>query len=262
MPRHLAWLRRNIPDDARVTVTDVTGGYAVLGLMGPNSRALLTEVSGADLSNEAFPFGTAREIEVGYAPVRALRVTYVGELGWEIHVPSEFAVGVFDTLMAKGEAHGLKLAGMHVLDSCRIEKAYRHWGHDICDEDTPLEAGLGFVCRFDKNVPFIGRDALLRQKEAGVKKRLVQFALEDPEPLLYHNEPIYRDGEVVGYLTSGNYGNALGRAIGLGYIRNRDGVDPDFVNAGRYEIEVAGERMPATASLRPMYDPKSERVRL
>lgn len=260
-PRHLDWLRRNIPDDARVAVTDVTGGTAVLGLMGPNSRALLAEASGADLSSAAFPFGTAREIEIGHAPARALRVTYVGELGWEIYVPSEFAVGVFDTLVANGEPHGLKLAGMHVLDSCRIEKAYRHWGHDICDQDTPLEAGLGFVCRLDKAVPFTGRDALLRQKERGVNRRLVQFALEDPAPLLYHNEPVFRDGAVVGYLTSGNYGHALGRAIGLGYVKNRGGVDAAFVGAGRYEIEVAGERQPATASLRPMYDPTSARVR-
>ncbi len=259
--RNLDWLRRNPPEDARLAVTDVTGGYAVLGIMGPNSRALLSEVTNADLSNQAFPFGTAQEIEIGQALARALRLTYVGELGWEIYVPSEFAAGVFDAIAAKGAAHGLKMAGMHVLDSCRIEKAFRHWGHDISDEDTPLEAGLGFACRLDKNVPFIGRDALLRQKERGVEKRLVQFALEDPEPLLYHNEPIYRDGEIVGYLSSGNYGHALGRAIGLGYVRRAGGIDAGFINAGRYEIEVAGTRCPATASLRPMYDPKSERVR-
>ncbi len=147
------------------------------------------------------------------------------------------------------------------MDSLRIEKAYRHWGHDITCEDTPLEAGLGFAVRFDKNVPFIGRDALLRQKEAGVKKRLVQFALEDAEPLLYHNEPIYRDGEMVGYLTSGSYGHHLGRAIGLGYVHHPAGADAGFVGSGRYEIEVAGERFPAAASLRPLYDPKSERVK-
>ncbi len=260
-PRNLNWLNRNTPEDARVTVTDVTGGYAVMGIMGPNSRALLSELTDADLANERFPFGTCQEIEIGHALARALRVTYVGELGWEIYVPSEFAAGVFDAVQAKGAAHGLKLAGMHVLDSCRIEKAYRHWGHDISDEDTPIEAGLGFACRLDKNVPFIGRDAVLRQKERGVAKRLVQFALDDPAPMLYHNEPIYRDGVIVGYLSSGNYGHVLGRAIGLGYVRNADGVDADFVKTGRYEIEVAGTRFAATASLRPMYDPKSERVR-
>jgi len=260
-PRNLDWLRRNISEDARVSVTDVTGGYAVMGIMGPNARALLSDMTDTDLSNQAFPFGTSQEVEIGYAMARAMRVSYVGELGWELYVPSEFAAGVFEAIMAKGDAHGLKLAGMHVLDSCRIEKAYRHWGHDITEVDTPIEAGLGFACRLDKNVPFIGRDALLRQKENGVAKRMVQFALDDPAPLLYHNEPIYRDGTVVGYLSSGNYGHALGRAIGLGYVNNPDGVDAEFVKAGRYEIEVAGTRFAATASLRPMYDPKSERVR-
>ena len=259
--RDLHWLKRNIPDDAHAFVTDVTSGYAVLGVMGPDSRTLLSRVTDADLSNDAFSFGTAQEIELGYARVRALRITYVGELGWELYVPSEFAPGVFDAIVAEGDDLGLRMAGLHVLDSCRIEKAFRHWGHDITDEDTPLEAGLGFTCRFDKNVPFIGRDALLRQKEAGLKKRLVQFILNDPEPLLYHNEPIYRDGEIVGYITSANYGHALGRAVGLGYVNHPDGVDPDFVKSGAYEIEVACERVPATASLRPLYDPAAERVR-
>ena len=255
------WLQRNIPTGANAVVTDVTSAYAVIGLMGPNSRALLSEVADADVSNEAFPFGTAREIDLGYAKVLAFRVTYVGELGWELYVPSEFARGVFDALMAAGDPYGLKLAGMHAQDSCRIEKAYRHWGHDITGEDTPLEAGLAFACALRKDLPFIGLDALLRQKELGVKKRLVQFALEDPEPLLYHSEPIYRDGEMVGYLTSGNYGHTLGRAIGLGYVRHPDGVDAQFVKAGRYEIEIACERFPAAASLRPLYDPGNLRIR-
>ena len=177
-------------------------------------------------------------------------------------MPSEFAGGVFDAIAEAGDPMGLKMAGMHVLNSCRIEKAFRHWGHDITDEDTPLEAGLGFACAFEKNIPFTGRDALLKQKEAGLKKRMVQFALEDPEPLLYHNEPIYRDGEIVGYLSSGDYGHHLGSAIGLGYVSHPDGVDADFVKSGAYEIEIAGERFPATASLRPLYDPKAERVKV
>jgi 4-methylaminobutanoate oxidase (formaldehyde-forming) len=259
--RDLHWLTRNIPDGSHATVTDVTSGLAVLGVMGPNSRALLARLTDADLSSAAFPFGTAQEIAIGYARARALRITYVGELGWELYVPSEFACSLFDGLMAEGADLGLRPAGLHVLDSCRIEKAYRHWGHDITDEDTPLEAGLGFACRLDKNQPFIGRDALLRQKEAGVTRRLVQFALEDPEPLLYHNEPIYRDGAIVGHVTSANYGHHLGAAIGLGYVAHPDGVDADFVKTGRYEIEVACERVPAQASLRPLYDPGSERVR-
>jgi 4-methylaminobutanoate oxidase (formaldehyde-forming) len=262
-PRDWAWLKRHIPEGARCTVTDITSGLAVLSVMGPNSRDLLSRVSDADLSNEAFPFGTAQEIELGYATLRAVRVTFVGELGWELYVPSEFACHVFDAIMAEGEDFGLKLAGLHVLDSCRIEKAFRHWGHDITDEDTPLEAGLGFAVRLDKNADFIGRDALLRQKEAGkLTKRLVQFALDDPEPLLYHNEPITRDGEAVGYLTSGNYGHHLGRAVGLGYVNHPDGVTADWVKSGAYEIEVACERFAAQASLRPMYDPKAERVKV
>jgi 4-methylaminobutanoate oxidase (formaldehyde-forming) len=260
--RDFNWLTRHIPEDAHCIATDVTSAGAVLGVMGPNSRALLSQLTDADLSNEAFAFGTAREIDLGMARVRAVRISYVGELGWELYVPSEFAPCVFDAILAEGESHGLRLAGMHVLDSCRIEKAFRHWGHDITDEDTPLEAGLEFACRLDKNLPFIGRDALLRQKQTGVKKRLVQFALEDPEPLLYHNEPICRDGEIVGYISSGNYGHHLGAAIGLGYVRHPEGVDADFVTSGRYEIEVACERVPARASLRPLYDPKAERVRM
>ena len=260
--RDMTWLARNRGEAERVSFADVTAGQAVLGLMGPNSRALLAAVSGDELSNEAFPFATSRPIELGAAPVRATRITYVGELGWELYVPSEFAGHVFDRLIEAGADHGLRLAGMHVLDSCRIEKAYRHWGHDITDEDTPLEAGLGFTCRFDKNQAFIGRDALLRQKERGLTKRLVQFALDDPEPLLYHNEPIYRDGEIVGYVSSANYGHHLGRAIGLGYVNHPDGVDADFVAGGRYEIEVACERFGATASLKPLYDPRNERIRV
>lgn len=259
--RDFHWLRRNLRDSQAVA-TDVTSGYAAMGVMGPQSRALLKTVSDADFSNEAFPFGTAREIDLGFARVRALRVTYVGELGWELYVPSEFATCVFDTLTAAGRDFDLKLAGMHVLDSCRIEKAFRHWGHDITDEDTPLEAGLGFTCRFDKNVPFIGRDALLRQKETGLKKRLVQFALDDPDPLLYHNEPIYRDGEIVGYLSSANYGHWLGCAIGLGYVNNPHGVDADYIKSGSYEIEVACDRIPARASLRALYDPEGERIKV
>jgi len=260
--RDLAWLRSHIPGGANVVVNDVTAGYSVLSVMGPNSRTLLSRVTDADLSNAAFPFGTAQEIEVGFARLRALRVTYVGELGWELYVPTDFARGVFDAVVADGGDFGLKMAGMHVLDSCRIEKAFRHFGHDITDEDTPIEAGLAFACRFDKNVEFLGREALLRQKDEGVRKRLVQFALEDPEPLLYHNEPVYRDGRIVGHLTSGNYGHHLGRAIGLGYVHNADGVTADFVNAGSYEIEVAGDRFAAKASLRPLYDPTAERVRV
>jgi len=261
--RDLLWLKKHIPSDARASVEDITAAYAVLGVMGPNSRALLQKLTTADLTNATFPFGASKEIEIGYARLRASRISYMGELGWELYVPAEFAVGVFDRILEQGSAHGLKLCGMHAMDSLRIEKAYRHWGHDIGEEDTPIEAGLGFVVAYDKKIPFIGRDALLKQKTQGkLTKRLLQFALEDPEPLLYHNEPIYRDGRLVGYSSSAAYGHTLGRAIALGYVNAPEGVDQAYVDAGKFEIEVACKRYPAHASLRPLYDPRSERMRI
>lgn len=258
--RDFDWLRRHIPTDARCIATDVTSAYAVFGVMGPKSRALLQALTPDDLSNEAFPFGTSREIELGFGIVRASRITYVGELGFELYVPTEFAQHIFETLLGGGDAFGLKPAGMHAMNSLRLEKAYRHWGHDISEQETPIEAGLGFAVKTTKT-DFIGRDAVLRQKENGVTQRLVQFQLEDPEPLLYHNEPVYRDGVIVGYITSGMYGHTLGAAIGLGYVGNKNGVDAAYVEAGRYEIEVAGHRVAAKASLRPLYDPKNEKVK-
>jgi 4-methylaminobutanoate oxidase (formaldehyde-forming) len=261
--RDLHWLRGNVARDARVLIDDVTNSQAVLGVMGPNSRALLQPLSDTDLGNEAFPFGTSREITIGNVRLRATRISYMGELGWELYVPSEFATGLFDTLLANGEKHGLKLGGMHAMDSLRIEKAYRHWGHDITDEDTPLEAGLGFAVAFDKNADFIGRDALLKQKaERKLVKRLLQFALEDPAPLLYHNEPIYRDGELVGHTSSAAYGHHLGRAIAMGYVRHEGGVDSNYVAAGKWEIDVGLKRFAAKASLRPLYDPTSARMKV
>jgi 4-methylaminobutanoate oxidase (formaldehyde-forming) len=259
--RDFHWIRRHI-GERRATLSDQTSAFAVLGVMGPNARDLLSRVTSADLGNEAFPFGTSQEIEIGYAVVRAMRVTYVGELGWELHIPTEYALHVFDTLLAAGEALNVSLVGMHAMNSLRIEKAYRHWGHDITDEDTPIEAGLGFAVAYDKPGGFIGREALLRQKEEGVKKRLVQFLLDDPEPLLYHAEPIWRDDSLVGYITSGMYGHTLGGAVGLGYVSHRDGVSAEFIRSGSYEVEVAGTRISAKASLRPMYDPKSSRIRV
>jgi 4-methylaminobutanoate oxidase (formaldehyde-forming) len=260
--RDLHWLTRHIEPGAKVTIDDITNAYAVIGVMGPNARALLQPLTEADLSNEAFPFGANREINIGHATVRATRISYMGELGWELYVPAEFAVGVFDTIAAAGGPHGLKLCGMHAMDVCRIEKAYRHWGHDITDEDTPLEAGLGFAVAWDKNVNFIGRDALLKQKGQKLPKRLLQFALENPEPLLYHNEPIYRNGEGVGHTTSANYGHHLGRAIAMGYVHNEAGIDAAWVASGKWEIEVGLKREPAKASLKPMYDPTSARMKV
>jgi 4-methylaminobutanoate oxidase (formaldehyde-forming) len=232
--------------------------------MGPRSRALLRMLTDADLSNEAFPFGTSQLVDIAYARVRASRVTYVGELGWELYIPTEFTTSVFDALMSVGQTVDLKLCGYHALNSLRMEKGYRHWGHDITTDETPLEAGLGFVVAWDKPGGFIGHDALVDQKRRGVCKRLTQFALADPETLLYHNEPIWRDGIIVGAITSGMYGHTIDASLGMGWVAAAPGAfaDRDYVMSGRYEIEVAGERIPARASLEPWYDPRSERVRL
>jgi 4-methylaminobutanoate oxidase (formaldehyde-forming) len=255
-----AWIRSHI-GDARVVLTDVTSAYAVLGVMGPRSRALLERVTDADLGNGAFPFLTSREIWLASARVRASRVTYVGELGWELYVPTEHAPGVYDTLVGVGADLGLAHAGYHAMDSLRIEKAYRSWGHDLGSEDTPWQAGLGFAVRLDKRVSFIGQEALRAQREQPLTRRLVVFTLEDAEPLLYHDEPIWRDGALVGRITSGAYGHTLGRAIGLGYVEHPDGVTDAFVAGGRWELEIACERFSARAQLAPPYDPKSLRVR-
>jgi len=253
------WIRRGI-GAARVTLTDVTSAFAVLGVMGPRSRELLARVTGADLSQAAFPFGTAREIEIGYAMVRATRITYVGELGWELYVPAEFAMNVYEATVAAGEQFGLRHAGYHAMDSLRMEKGYRSWGHDIGGEDTPLEAGLGFAVAFKKE-GFVGREVVLRQRDKPLARRLVMFTLADSAPLLLGDEPIYRDGVLVGRITSGAYGHTLGRSVGMGYVTQADGVDAGFVRAGRWELEIAMERVPAAAHLEPPYDPTSARVR-
>ena len=260
LQRDLAWLYKHLDEQAHVVITDVTAGEAVLCVMGPKSRQLLQKISPDDFSNEYHPFGTFREIEIGMGVARAHRVTYVGELGWELYVSSDQAAHVFAALDSAGQDVGLKMCGLHVLDSCRIEKAFRHFGHDITDEDHVLEAGLGFAVKTDKG-EFIGRDAVLKKRQTGLQKRLVQFQLNDPEPLVYHNEPIVRDGVIVGYLSSGNYGHYLGAAIGLGYVPC-GGEKPDEVLGSTYEIEIAGERFSAKASLKPLFDPKSERTRM
>ncbi|MBV8916122.1 MAG: FAD-dependent oxidoreductase, partial [Acetobacteraceae bacterium] len=258
--RDFAWLKRGIPDDHRATAMDVSSAYSVLAIMGPNARSLLQALTEDDLSNDAFPFGTSRVIDVGYARVRASRITYVGELGWELYVPTEFAAGVFDAVMEAGPLYGLRLAGYHAMNSLRMERGYRHWGEDVTDEDTPLEARLGFAVGWSKNGAFVGRDALLRQREAGVTRMLAAFALEGNDYLLYRNEPIWRDGVLVGRITSGMYGHTLCKPLGLGYVGNGGGVvSADEVLAGHYEIEVGGIRVPAQVSLRPFYDPANRR---
>ncbi|MSR13200.1 MAG: FAD-dependent oxidoreductase [Gammaproteobacteria bacterium] len=260
--RDLAWLQRQIPANSRAVVTDVSSGFAVLGLMGPRSREILARVTDADLSNAGFPFGTSRIIDLAYARVRASRITYVGELGWELYIPTEFAPGVFDALLEAGAPSELQLAGYHALNSLRMEKGYRHWGHDIADEDSPLQAGLEFVVAWNKPGGFIGRDALLAQQARGLNRRLVQFALRDPLPLLYHNEPIWRDDRIVGRVTSGMFGHTLGRSLAMGYVTNTDGpADRAFIEGGRYEIEIACRRYGADVSIGGWYDARNLRVR-
>ena len=253
------WMQRHV-GDYRVVLTDVTAGEGVLAVMGPNARKLLQMVSPNDFTNATNPFGTAQEIEIGMGTARVHRVTYVGELGWEVYVSADQAGHVFETLFEAGQDVGLTLCGMHMMDTCRIEKGFRHFGHDITCEDHVVEAGLGFAVKTAKP-DFIGRDAVLRKKEEGLKMRMVQFRLTDPEPLLYHNEPIVRDGEIVGYLTSGAYGHHLGGAMGLGYVPCAGEAAADVLGS-TYEIDVAGVRVAAEASLKPMYDPTSERVKV
>ena len=263
--REMSWLQRHIPEHAQCVAVDMTVNEAVIAVMGPKARSVLQPVIDQSLDNADFAFGQAQDIHIGQAVARAHRVSYVGELGWELYVSSELAEHVFDVVWQSGREHGLALAGLHVLDSCRIEKAFRHFGHDISDEDHILEAGLGFAVKTDKPASqlgqFIGRDAVLAKRQAGLSKRLVQFQLEDSQPLLYHNEPILRDGEITGYLTSGNYGHHLGSAIGLGYVSCAPGESAADMLSATYQIDVAGQICAAKASLKPLYDPTGERMK-
>jgi 4-methylaminobutanoate oxidase (formaldehyde-forming) len=256
--RDLDWLRRGIQHQEHAEAVDVTNAFGVLGLMGPNSRALLSRVTDADLSNEAFPFATTREISLGLATVRAVRITYVGELGWELHVPSDQFSRVYDTLREAGKDLEVANAGHYAINSLRLEKGYRAWGAELSPDDTPLEAGLAFAINWNK--PFIGREALLKQKSAGLKRQLVIFVVENSEPVLWGSELIFRDGTPVGYTTSGSYGHTIGGAIGMGYINCNEGVSADFIKSGRYEININGIRHAARAHLRAPYDPERKRI--
>ena len=265
--RDMAWLGRQIPEGVHCFATDVTSGLPMIAVMGPHSRALLQKLSGADLANAAFPFGHSKEIEIGYARVRASRITYVGELGWELYVPAEFAAHVFETLWEAGQDFGLTPAGMHTMNSCRMEKAYRHWGHDIADEDTPLEAGLGFAVAWGKKGGFIGKNALgkLRKSKPVPSKRMVALALKDNSeraPMIYHEEPVYRDGKIVGSTTSGAWGHRVEKSLGLAYVHNDEGgVTTDWLRGGQWEIELAWRRYPIAVQVQAFYDPKGERMR-
>ncbi len=254
-------LNRHISKDDFVTLTEVTSSYTMLAVMGPNARKLLENLTDADLSNEAFPFATAQEIDVAYARPLAIRMSFVGELGWELYIPTEFSNNVFDALMAEGKKHQLKLVGLHALDSLRLEKGYKHWGADITPDHTPLEAGLGFCVKMGK-ASFQGKEALALQKSSALKRKLVMFSLEDPQALAYHDEPIYRNGRLIGENTHGAYSHVNQCTIGMCYLTHADGIDDAWIMAGKYEINVAGKLYPIKIHLEPIYDPKSRRVRM
>ena len=254
------WISRSIPAGLNAQLFDVTSAYAVLSLFGPRSRDVLSKITGADVSNEAIRFGSFATIGIAGCPVRALRVTYVGELGWELHLPVESATAVYDRLMAAGAEFGILNAGYRAIESCRLEKGYRSWGSDIGPDHTPMEAGLGWAVKMQSGVAFRGRDAIAAQQSDGVKKMLACFTV-DPSVVLLGRETIYRNGERVGWLTSGGFGYTQNRSIGYGYVRNHDGVTAEYVTPGDYELEVATERVRAAVSLRPLYDPTGARIK-
>jgi 4-methylaminobutanoate oxidase (formaldehyde-forming) len=256
-----AWIKRHIPDGCAATLTDVTEEWGTLSLMGPRARDILAAVTEADVSNESFPFGHVREIAIAGCPVRALRVTYVGELGWEVHMHISDAGTVFDALMQAGEPIGLRLAGYRAIESLRLEKGYRAWGADITPNDSPFEAGLGWAVKLSRNIAFNGREASERIAAAPLRKMLVGFTVEDPEVVLLGRETVLRDGAFAGYLSSGGFGHTIGKPIGYGYLRRAEGVDADWIAAGAYELVVAGEKVPAEVHTGPLYDPASARVK-
>lgn len=238
--------------EAHATVTDVTSGYAVLAVMGPQTRELLQPLTSADLSEGAFPFATNKWIEMGSAHIWANRMSYVGELGWELYVPSEFAIAVFDQIAEAGAARDMALCGYHTLNSLRFEKGYRHWGHEVSPDESPIEAGLSFAVAWDKDADFIGRKALERQRANGVTKRLIQIAVEDESVLLHHNEPIWRNDEMVGYVTDGMWGHTVGAAVGMGWVERGQKFSKDWLTDAEWFVEVPGKLAPARVQLGPL----------
>ena len=255
------WIDRNIPDGLNAQLIDVSSAFSVLSLMGPRARDILEKVTRDDVSNDAFPFGTYKTIGIAGCPVNALRVTYVGELGWELHLPVEYATTVYAALKQAGAEFGLKDAGYRAIESLRLEKGYRAWSGEITPDYTPFESGLGWACKLRKNIPFKGRDAVQGQKESGVKRILACFTTDDPDTIICSRSTIYRNGVRVGYLASAGFGYTLNQWIGYGYVRSGDVIDADYVLSGDYELEVATQRVPCKVSLQPLYDPKMERVK-
>jgi 4-methylaminobutanoate oxidase (formaldehyde-forming) len=258
--RDAAWIRRHIREDEHAVVTDVTSAYAALAITGPQSRELLSQSSSANFSNATFPFGTSQEIEVGLGLARALRVSYAGELGWELYIPTDLAEHVFETIMESSAKFDLRLGGAAALGSLRLEKAFRSWGHDIGPMDTPAEAGLMFGVRLQKRLPFIGRDAVLRQQDEGVTRRLVGFVFADGEAFPYGTEAIFRNGSFCGSLSSASFGHTFGTAVGLGWVRG-DSMQDEAILRDNYEVEVNGRCHQAKAYLSAPYDPKGQRLR-
>ena len=257
-----AWIRQNTPADLDATLTDVTEAFGTLSLMGPRARDVLAALTDDDVSNAAFPFAHAREIIVAGRPVRALRVTYVGELGWELHMAIGDTGVVFDAIMAAGAAHGIVPAGYRAIESLRLEKGYRAWGQDITPNDNPFQAQLGWAVKLKSDRPFLGRPAMEKAAAEPLAKRLATFTVADPDILLSGRETILRDGAPVGYLTSGGWGYTVGANIGMGYVKNAAGVSDDFLETGTWQLEVATARVPATLYTRALYDPAMTRIRM
>ncbi len=260
MVRHAhAWMKRNIPDGAHAFVTDVTSAYGQLNIQGPNSRALLQKITTEDLSSAAFPFRTAREIDVGFARVLCVRITYVGELGYELYIPAEQATHVYDRIVEAGREFGLVHAGLKALGSLRLEKGYRDYGHDLDNTDGPYEAGLGFALDLSKPGGFIGKEAVLANKAKGpLTRRLVQVLVKDPQPMMFHAEVVRRNGIQVGYVRAASYGHTLGGAVGLVMVEPKGPVvvDDAYLKSGSWEVDIAGKLYPAMVSARPMYESK------
>ena len=256
-------IRRNLPSGSAATVVDLTSSYAVLGVMGPRSRELLSRLTRADLSHDAFPFGTSREIDLGYATVRATRITYVGELGWELYVPTEFAVGVYEGLLSAGPDLGVANGGYYAIESLRLEKGYRAFGRELTPDYTPVDAGLLFACKLRTDIPFLGREALERARAAGARRKLVSFSVEDPDAMMWGGELMLRGGAPSGQVMSAAWGATVGSCVGLAYLWDPAGgpVDAEWVRASSYEVDIGGERRPVALSLKPLVDPDGDRIR-
>lgn len=257
-----SWIRQNVPQGLDTTLTDITERWGTLSLFGPKARDVLSAITEDDVSNEGFPFATHKSITVRGHAVRALRVTYVGELGWELHMPVEAMADVYDALTEAGEPHGLAHAGYRAIESLRLEKGYRAWGADITPTDTPIEAGLGWAVKLKSNTAFLGREACQEVAGNPLRKKLSCFTIDDPDIILSGRETILRNGEVVGYLTSAGWGYTVAKNIGYGYVRNGGGVDDDYLKSGSYELEVACDRIPCELQTTALYDPKMQRVKV